>query len=67
MEVILSVGFGRSLDVQNGKGGELYEAACAVFRGFSGKEGKTLHMLGTVSCKFHLCFVCMQAYVSKYI
>ena len=32
MEVILSTAFGRSLDVQGGKGGELYEAAAKVFR-----------------------------------
>ena len=31
MEVILSTAFGRSLDVQGGKGGKLFEAAVAVF------------------------------------
>ena len=31
MEVILSTAFGRSLDVQGGNGGKLFEAAVAVF------------------------------------
>ena len=31
MEVILSTAFGRSLDVQGGNGGRLFEAAVAVF------------------------------------
>ena len=35
MEVILSTAFGRSLDVQGGNGGKLYEAAAEAFAGFS--------------------------------
>ena len=36
MGVILSTAFGRSVDVQGGKGGEIYEAACGVFSAFTG-------------------------------
>ena len=32
LEVVLSTAFGRSLDVQGGKGGKLFEAAVKVFR-----------------------------------
>ena len=35
MEVILSTAFGRSLDVQGGKGGKLYEAALQAFACFT--------------------------------
>ena len=38
MEVILSTAFGRSLDVQGGKGGKLFEAAIEYFAGFSPSE-----------------------------
>ena len=38
MEVILSTAFGRSLDVQGGKGGELYEAAVTVSKSLSPKD-----------------------------
>ena len=49
MEVILSTVFGRAVDVQNGKGGELYENAKAVFRGFT-KGGTYLRILGILAC-----------------
>ena len=35
MEVILSTAFGRAVDVQGGKGGELYEAAVTAFNAFA--------------------------------
>ena len=38
MEVILSTAFGRSVDVQGGKGGEIYDAACGFFAAFTGKQ-----------------------------
>ena len=34
MEVILSIAFGRAIDVQGGNGGKLYEAAINVFADF---------------------------------
>ena len=46
MEVILSTAFGRSIDVQGGKGGELYEAALGVFTEATGqKSSNVLAML----------------------
>ena len=38
MEVLLSTAFGRSVDVQGGKGGEIYKAAYDVFDAFTGKQ-----------------------------
>ena len=37
MEVILSTAFGRSLDVQGGNGGKIYEDARDMFQSLSGK------------------------------
>ena len=54
MEVILSTVFGRAVDVQNGKGGELYENAKAVFSGVT-EGGAYLRMLGMLSCMFYSC------------
>ena len=45
MEVILSTAFGRSLDLQGGKGGKLYEAAIEAFAGFSPGPGNQLSPL----------------------
>ena len=44
MEVILSTAFGRSVNVQNGQGGRLYESALEVFGALSteGKHASTL-------------------------
>ena len=39
MEVILATAFGRSLDVQNGKGGELYESLKFFFTCFRTRGG----------------------------
>ena len=35
MEVTLSTAFGRAIDVQGGKGGQLYETAVETFSAFS--------------------------------
>ena len=45
MEVILSTAFGRSVDVQGGKGGEVYEAACDVFAAFNGKQSVLIRII----------------------
>ena len=42
MEVILSTAFGRSVDVQGGKGGELYEDARGVFAAVTGKKSAVI-------------------------
>ena len=56
MEVILSTAFGRAIDVQGGKGGQLFEAALTVFGGFAPpKEDEPLNVfriLQFVLCKF---------------
>ena len=38
MEVILSTAFGRSVDIQGGKGGEVYEDARDLFKLLTGKQ-----------------------------
>ena len=45
MEVILSTAFGRSVDVQGGQGGEIYEAACGVFAAVSGKKSAVIGII----------------------
>ena len=45
MEVILAIAFGRSLEVQNGKGGKLYEAATFVFTAFSSQADTNMKMM----------------------
>ena len=45
MEVILSTAFGRSVDVQGGKGGEIYDDARAVFNSFTGKQSMLLRII----------------------
>ena len=45
MEVILSTAFGRSVDVQGGKGGAIYDDACAVFNSFTGKRSFLIRIL----------------------
>ena len=45
MEVILSTAFGRSVDVQGGKGGKLYEDARGVFAAVSGKKSAVLSLI----------------------
>ena len=67
MEVILSVGFGRTVDVQNGKGGEVYDAACTVFRGFDGgSDEKSLRILGIIACE-HTCVYVGTINVCMYV
>jgi cytochrome P450 len=45
MEVIMSTHFGRSLDVQGGEGGQIYEDAKAVFAAFGGKGSVIIRIL----------------------
>ena len=46
MEVILATAFGRSLEVQDGKGGEVYESAKSIFRAFdSDSRGLSQYLL----------------------
>ena len=45
MEVILSTAFGRSVDVQGGKGGEIYDDARAVFNSFTGRQSMLIRIL----------------------
>ena len=52
MEVILSTAFGRSVDVQGGKGGEIYEAACGVFKAALGKPSTAFRMIRIVLCTY---------------
>ena len=55
MEVILSTAFGRAVDVQGGKGGQLFEAAVAVFNALSPPEENEptslFRMLQFIPCK----------------
>ena len=45
MEVILSTAFGRSLDVQGGSGGKIFEAAVTVFNALAPpKEGDPVNV-----------------------
>ena len=50
MEVILSTAFGRSVDVQGGKGGDIYEAACGVLDSFANRSLQ-LRIAQFVTCK----------------
>ena len=45
MEVMLSTAFGRSVDVQGGKGGELYKAARGALLYFTGQQGISVRLL----------------------
>ena len=45
MEVILSTAFGRSVDVQGGKGGEIYEDARDLFKFLTGKQAMSSRIL----------------------
>ena len=57
MEVILSAAFGRSVNVQEGKGGKLYESAVAVFHALNPKDNEPLNVfkvLQVVECKWCL-------------
>ena len=51
MEVILSTAFGRSVDVQGGKGGEVYEAARGLFASIGESSGKYLRYVQFIICK----------------
>ena len=51
MEVILSTAFGRSVDVQGGKGGEVYEAARGLFASFGQVSGKYIRYLQFINSK----------------
>ena len=44
MEVILSTAFGRSVNVQGGKGGKLYESAVAVFSALNPRDDDPLNI-----------------------
>ena len=45
MEVVLSVAFGQSLDVQNGNGGDLYQLALKVMTVFDSDASTTTNMV----------------------
>ena len=45
MEVILSTAFGRSVDVQGGKGGEIYEDARGLFKVLTGKQAMFMRFI----------------------
>ena len=51
MEVILSTAFGRSVDVQGGNGGEVYEAAKGLFASIGESSGKYIRYLQFIICK----------------
>ena len=51
MEVILSTVFGRSLDVQGGKGGKVYEDARDMFQSGSGKRLVVKRVVQFLFCK----------------
>ena len=61
MEVILATAFGRTVDVQGGKGGKLYENAKSMFRGLDSGAGpviSTIVMLSSMYCVCtHTCMV----------
>ena len=44
MEVILAAAFGRSVDVQGGKGGEIYKDARDLFKFFTGKQAMAMRI-----------------------
>ena len=57
MEVILSTAFGRSVDVQGGKGGEIYDDARGVFNSFTGKQSMLIRILQFIlseNCKVNV-------------
>ena len=45
MEVILSTAFGRSIDVQGGKEGTIYEDARDLFKSLTGKRAMSMTIL----------------------
>ena len=67
MEVILSTAFGRSLDVQGGKGGKLFESAVTVFKAVSppqkGDPPNFFRLLQFISGKLYLLIsTCFKSY-----
>ena len=67
IEVILSTAFGRAVDVQNGKGGELYESAMIVFGSLSAgvkQISKITKLLNIGSCMYvNVClYTCVCIY-----
>ena len=68
MEVILSTAFGRSVDVQGGNGGKLYEAAIDAFASFSSGEGN--QVTATRIIQFLICestYACTATLCAKTI
>ena len=53
MEVVLSSAFGRSVDVQGGKGGEIYEDARDLFKYLSGKQATAMTLVQFIMCAFN--------------
>jgi hypothetical protein len=51
MEVILATAFGRSVDVQGGQGGEVYQAAREMFSAIGEDSGKFIRMLQLTLCE----------------
>ena len=45
MEVILATAFGRTLDIQNGRGGELYESAKLMFAYLESNSGPLARLM----------------------
>ena len=66
MEVILSTAFGRSVDVQGGKGGKLYEAALTVFSAFTpAEENERPNIIRVL--QFAMCKQCTSIFVHPYL
>ena len=51
MEVILSNAFGRFIEVQNGRGGKLYEAATHAFGALANDGEYIVKLLQMILCK----------------
>ena len=63
MEVVLSVAFGQSLDVQNGKGGDLYQLALKVMSVFDSDASTTTNMAQFILCECNIMCLYMHVYI----
>ena len=52
MEVILATAFGRTIDVQGGKGGKLHDNANAMIRGFESGGGPFISIVIALSSMY---------------
>ena len=59
----MSTHFGRSLDVQGGEGGQIYEDAKAVFAAFGGKGSVIIRILQFILSKslFSILYKCQTS------